>query len=397
MTVFNTLDLSGCSIGDAGIEALAIALKKHPLCVRHIDLSNNHITDEGAMALARALLENGQVETLDLSNNKDIGDRGAKELARAVQEGCIQNMILRSCHLHADGIACFGQALKNLATKQKSLETEDASIKHLSIDLSGNPLGILRKKPKSGNKYSASALKSKATETTAAYMNMIGKTFQKGLKDLGLAENDNGFDTLESDDEESDEESKAKDDDSKNKCGALAFAESFIDDGEEEGEEDTQSTKSITKDKKNPLQISLGLRHCTLDTRAAEALAAVLQESRHKYPDVKLTMDLRMNDVLEEDTIAALRGDDGYESQIDDMAEQYLDAMEVIKQAQERAKEAARIARERARVAAEYEAAWDAPVAMRARDDDGDDRWDYEEEAWDSDADYDVPGEDDEW
>jgi hypothetical protein len=390
ISILDILDLSGCSIGDAGVEALAIALKSHPMCVRHIDLSNNDISDEGAMALARALLENGQVETLDLSHNKDIGDRAAKELAEAVQGGCIRNMILRSCQLHADGVAYFGQALKNLATKKTS--RKGLSKTHFSIDLSGNPLGILRKKPKSRNKYSASALKTKATETTAAYMNMIGKTFQKGLKDLGLAENGNGFETLESDDEESDGESKNKDDESRNKCGALAFAETFVEDDEEQDEEISKPTKT-TDATKNLLSVNLGLRHCTFDTRAAEALAAVLQESRQKYPHMKLTLDLRMNGVLEEDTIAALRGDDGYEDQIEEMAEKYLDAMAVIKEAQERATVAARIARERARAEDEYESSWGSPVAMRARDNDS--KWEYDKEEWDSDADYDVPGEDD--
>jgi hypothetical protein len=121
LTILETLDLSGCSITDVGAEALAIGLERHPLNIRHLDLSNIHITDDGAASMARALLvktksgdKYGKFETWDLSHNKDTGDRGAAELASTFQEGCIQKMILRSCHLHADGASSFGTALKTL-------------------------------------------------------------------------------------------------------------------------------------------------------------------------------------------------------------------------------------------------------------------------------------------
>jgi Leucine Rich repeat len=392
LTVLDTLDLSACSITDAGVEALAVALEKHPLCVRYLDLSNNDISDEGAASLARALLVKngdrrcGKVLTLNLSNNKRIGDRGAKELSEAFQEGCIENMILRSCHLHADGAACFGKAMRALATRRQQ------QTRNLSIDLSGNPLGILRKKAKSGNKYSASALKSKATETTAAYMNLIGKTVQKGLKDLGLAESGNGLDTLESDDEEEERMGKNndEDDDSKNKCGGLSLAEAFIVDDEEEDEENLEDTDGPTCLGKL-LIIQLGLRHCSLDTRAAEALAAVLQESRKKGLSMNLTFDMRMNDVLEEDIVAALHGESEFEDKISEMAENYLDAVEVIREAQQRALEAARIARARARAETERDEAWGTPVGVRASGDGWDD---YDGDEWESDAHYDPPGED---
>ena len=401
-TIFNTLNLSGCSIGDVGAEAIAIALERNPFCIKHLDLSNNNISDEGAIAIARALMTNdnkgvcGKIETLDLSNNSGIGDRGAKELAQAFEEGCIQNIILRSCHLHADGAACFGKALKAIVVQNCLNVTFDMPTRHLLIDLSGNPLGLLRKKPKSKGKYSAGALTSKATATTAAYFNLIGKTVQKGLKDFGLAENGYG-DTLESDDEEEEKMGKNDDDDeeSKAKCGALSFAEAFVDD-------DSRGTEELTKveqsDRKS-LYVRLGLRHCSFDTRAAEALAAVLQESRQRYPSLQLKLDLFMNDVLEDDTIAALSGAAGYDDQILEMAENYLDAMEAIREAEELARKAAKAARARAKAEAELQSAWGTPAAMRTS---YDGRWDEEEEEeveeeeeWDSDADYDVPGEDD--
>ncbi|KAG7349264.1 leucine rich repeat LRR-containing protein [Nitzschia inconspicua] len=395
-TVLETLDLSACSISDAGAEALAVALKRHPLCVKHLDLSNNFITDEGAASLARALLEKnsdnipGKLTTLNLSNNKGIGDRGAKELSRAFQEGCVESMILRSCHLHADGAGYFGKAIRNLAN-----QNGEERIRRLAIDLSGNPLGILRKKSKPGNKYSASALKTKATETTTAYMNFIGKTVQKGLKDLGLGEGSNGIDTLESDDEEEERMGKAdeEDNDSKNKCGGIALAEAFITEGDQEMEDSQMKNNPANADKS--LHIQLGLRHCCLDTRAAEALAAVLQESRRSCLSFNLTFDMRMNEVLEEDIVSALHGEAGFDDKISEMAENYLDAVEVIRETQERALVAARIARARAKAAAAIDDAWGSPVGLHAVDDGLED---YDKE-WDSDADYDPPGgdEDDYW
>jgi hypothetical protein len=60
-------------------------------------------------------------------------------------------------------------------------------------------------------------------------MNLIGKTVQKGLEDLGIAD---AADTLESNDEEEADMNGEEDDDSqdpsKAKCGALAFAGAFI-------------------------------------------------------------------------------------------------------------------------------------------------------------------------
>jgi hypothetical protein len=56
-------------------------------------------------------------------------------------------------------------------------------------------------------------------------MNLIGKTVQKGLKDLGLADGGNGLDTLESDDDEEERMGKNGDenDDSKNKWGGISL------------------------------------------------------------------------------------------------------------------------------------------------------------------------------
>ena len=402
IVIFERLDLSGCKIGDVGAEALAIALENHPLCVKYLDLSNNQISDEGAQRIARSLggvIDNtddrhgrprsdpGFVETLDLSNNNDLSDRGAKELARAFQEDGISNLILRSCNIKADGAAYLGNALRILASQANSVSSssspsvaaaaaaERTTSRRRSIDLSGNPLGILTKKKSSGNKYSAKALRSKATATTSAYMNIIGKKIR------GLSENINGegLDTLESDDEEEDRMGDDDDDDSKIKCGALSFAEAFIDDDEDRAEESGVDSENNDN---NLDHFVLGLRHCSFETRAAEALAAVLQESRQKYPRIKLTMDMTMNNVLEEDIIDALNGGSGYNDQLSDMADSYLDALEILREARERALKATRMAAARARADAERESDWGSPPPdsrRHSRDDEvyrDDDEWD---------------------
>jgi hypothetical protein len=365
--VFDVLDLSGCDVGDTGVEALAIALNMHP--VRHLDLSNNQITDEGAVVLGQALenMESGKQLSLDLSHNKDIGDAGAKAIAGAMEKGVLCNVIMRSCHIKADGAACFARALRQVG-QSKGIKPP------LRVDLSGNPLGILRKKSKSGGgKYSATALKSKATATTAAYVNLIGKTVFKGLKDLGIADTP---DTLESDDEEDAKmngEDEDDDDPSKITCGALAFASAFIED-EDEDQMDSVETET---NKSEPCIIDFGLRQCSFDTKATEALAAVRQEAKNRY-SMDLVMDVRMNNVLEDEMIASLRGDPDYESKLAEMAERHMEDMEVLRAARQRSLGAARAAAARMREERSMEASWDAPAG-------------FDSEAWDSDADYDDP------
>lgn len=275
--------------------------------------------------------------------------------------------------------------------------------------MSGNPLGVLSKKKKSGSKYSATALRSKATDTTKAYMNIIGKSFQKGLSSINSLSNGDYAepDTLESDDEEDERmgANEEDDDDSRKKCGALSLALAFIEGGNER--DVTKDTKSTSETGKGDTitYVELALRHCSFDTKAAEALAAVLQNSRQMYPTMKLTMDMTMNDVLEEDIIDALHGEEGYDDQLADMAEVYLDALEVMREARERALKAAKMAAARAKARADRESAWDTPPPGSRYDDDSEGGWsdDTEEEHWGHpiDDDYDRIREedysDDEW
>ncbi|KAL3941680.1 MAG: hypothetical protein SGBAC_003993 [Bacillariaceae sp.] len=376
VVVFDVLNLSACGIGDTGAEALAIALEDHPSSVKHLILSNNHITDEGAAILGRALTaskdKSGRLESLDLSHNKAIGDAGAKELAQTIEHDSVGKLILRSCHIRADGISSFASVLKNVS-KRKTDQP-----KKVEIDLSGNPIGILRKNKKSGG-YSASALKSKATATTAAYMNIIGKRVQKGLKEFGLSETQS---TLESDDEEEmgmdNDNTFGGSEQQETKCGALALADAFID--EDDGEQ-SEADESSAK-KTQVYTIVLGLRHCALDTRAAEALAAVIHEGKEKM-GLNIQADVRMNNVLEDDMVVALRGDKELESDLVEMAETHLEALEQIREARRRAVEAVKAAADRMRAEAELEGAWGSAMDM------GDGYGAYDYDPWDSDADYD--------
>eukprot|EP00980_Cylindrotheca_fusiformis_P002708 scaffold627_cov125-Cylindrotheca_fusiformis.AAC.25 len=369
--VFDVLNLAGCGIGDTGAEALAIVLEEHPMCIRHLDLSSNQISDEGAAALGHALSSGkpGRLECLNLSNNKDIGDSGALALASALESGTVQNIILRSCHVRADGLSSFAKALK--AVGKSDIERP----KTINIDLSGNPFGILRKKVKS-NGYSATALRSKASATTAAYMNLIGKRVQRGLKEIGFTESQS---TLESDDEEEGKMSGDETGTGEPKemiCGALAFADAFL--GNKKN--DVDGAAGDSPENESRYEVELGLRHCAFDTRAAEALAAIAHEARLNM-GLKVRVDVQMNDVLEEEMVSALGGDENYHETLVEMAERHMEAMEALRIARQRAFEAAKAAAKRMKAEAEMEGAWGRPVAMP--------EYDEYDEKWDSDGDYD--------
>jgi len=384
-TLFDTLDLSGCGITDAGAQALALALEDvsadQCLAIRHLDLSNNQITEEGATALARALLlaapssscpENVIVQSLDLSNNP-IGDRGALHLAAVMEQGRLPTLTARSCHIHANGAAAFGKALRALVaataktTSQNGTTATATRPTTIGLDLSGNPLGMLRgksKRPGEGGKYSASRLKSTATATAASYMNRI----KKGLKDVGVSDLISGKGAADSDDEEqlpgeedeSDTESSGSGKDaSKKTCGVKTFVNAFLQENDDDVDHDDDQSSDIQATDRNQkgddVVINLGLRHCFLDHGAADALAAIQIEAaraeRNKgQRKSRVVLDVSLNPVLEEDMVAALhldvskkskkRADAYYMDQRVEMAERYIDMLQAIRESKRRAAEA---------------------------------------------------------
>jgi hypothetical protein len=369
--IFESLDLSACGIGDAGAEALALAIEdSSDCCIRHLNLSNNRITDQGAGALGRALTSGVQVGGgprlyhLDLSNNKDIGDRGVAAIANAVEKGKLPSVSLRSCHIHADGATFFGKALRSLSLNKKSVDHR------VNIDLSGNPLGVLRGKSKTdGGKYSASRLKSKATATAASYMNL----FKKSVSPLLSGQ------SAESDDEEEKQAGGSGDpgdddlDPSLARCGAKALANGFLEEEGTEGrEKDTEESASRQSD-----HFHIALRRCFFDHGAADALAAILVASKEDL-GIDLTIDVDLNPVLEEEMLSALHGDTGHEDLLREMAERHMDAVEALRESRARAAAASKAAAARMKAESRYEAAWDAPGDFE----------DEQDEEWDSDAGY---------
>ena len=360
--VLNELDLSSCNVGDAGAEALALALEG----VRVLDLSNNKISDDGAASIGRALVESDCVSgCIDLSNNHDIGDGGATDLAAAIGHNTIRNLSLRSCQVHADGAKAFGESLVALSRLK-----EGDSIT-LDIDLSGNPLGVLRgKKKKEGGKYSASNLKSKASATTASYMNFIGKKIRTGLKEAGLDMGTNGV-SVDSDDDEdditTDSQGDTHPDASKARCGAKAFSSAIVVIEHEEG----------TDVKECKVKCNLAVRHCFLDRGGADALAATIVQAKQRY-NVDLVIDANMNPVLEEDMIEALSGENP--DTLEEMAERHMRILETLRVAEQRAAEASALAASRQRDEEEWESDYGGLDL---------DRYVVDEDDYDSDARYD--------
>jgi hypothetical protein len=365
--VLATLDLSACGVGNVGAEALALALEgthERGCSIGELDLSNNRVSDLGTAAIARTLFANSaDTETLsrlNLSYNKDIGDRGATELA-AAWGARLPHLELRSCNVYAEGATAFGAACRNLIKEDNQ---------NVYLDLSGNPLGVLRGKSKSdGGKYSASKLKSKASATATSYMNSGLGFLKKSLKEVGVT-SVLGSDISESDDDEdkASENFVGDSNEFKAPCGAKAMANAFIKVGSD--------MPPILNDKHGKIKVSLGLRHCFFDHGAADALAAMLVAS--KRSEIEISIDASLNHILEESMIAALHSSAQDNSLLNEMADRHMDVLDAIKEARERAAEAATSIRARS-----------ATLHSDAFDNDWGDLPDAamtDDEAWDSNA-----------
>jgi len=178
-------------------------------------------------------------------------------------------------------------------------------------------------------------------------------------------------------------------DSSKKRCGFKALANAFIgeDDGDDVPEKATGSFEKKT--------IHLGLRRTLCDTAGADALAAMLVAAKDDMGgSSEIELELALNPVIEDETIAALHGEDEY--RLRDMAERYMEAMEVIRRAQQRAAEAARMMAARREAETAFDQKWDAPPESFGAEGADDEDEPYEEE-WDSDADYENEEEDDDY
>ena len=325
LCVLERLDLSACGVGDVGAEALALAVEDG-IGATILDLSNNQLTDQGVTAVARAIAiaQGPTVRVLDLSNNQ-VGEAACTALIVAMAKGRLEKVKLCSCHIHADVAEVIGKGLRAIMLQKPGSEFE--------IDLSGNPLGVLRgKNKKDGGKYSASRLKSTATATAASYINLL----KRGLKDVGV-DSMLGVTSQDSDDEDENlsglpktQEDSDSSEFTKKRCGAKSLVNAFLRDFTEKRE-----TGSVS----NPLGIKLGLRSCFFDHEAADALAAMIVEAKDRYGTI-VSLDVKMNPVLEEEMVKTLHGDSVDDDRLREMAERHLDVLEAIQEAEDRAAEA---------------------------------------------------------
>jgi len=331
--LLEVLDLNNCAISDAGCEALAMAIRDNPGCVNTLNLSNNRITDDGAVSLGLAVSPNALLN-IDLSNNKGVTDRGVSTLAAGMERGAIRSLVVRSCSIQADGAGALGKAICTLASS-KNTDNGDGEY---CIDLSGNMLGTVQVKKHKG---SAGLLKSKASATVEAGMGFLGKKLRGSLKEAGFG----SFVTVESDDDEEellgDEGGDVHGVVAGGECGARAFSDAIIDDDGDasSGPKRTSQTERI--------RCAIGMRHCFLDERAADALAAAIVHARDKY-DIDMSVDSRLNGALDDDVIAALKEKKDEELLLG-MARRYFDIREALRIARQRAREAAEAASARAR------------------------------------------------
>jgi Leucine Rich repeat len=322
--ILHTLDLSGCDIGDIGVEALALAFEDAvaPVMIRRLLLCHNRITDQGALAMGRVLHRNvdGSEFHIDLSNNPSITDRGITNLLSAVEKRCISSLILRSCSIHADGAELVGKTLRSIALSSHSND------RTVEIDLSGNPLGILRGKTDKGNIYSAGAIKSKASATATAYVTQGLSFLKKGLGSVGVTLSPESED--EDDEKQQTSDNVDESDKGKNmRCGFKSLANAFI-----SYEQDTHTEDTEVRSVKTVL---LGLRRTFCDTAGADALAAIIMATREQYQGLSLKLELELNPVVEDEMVNALYGQD--DEMLQEMADRHNEAMEILRLAQERA------------------------------------------------------------
>lgn len=381
--ILDTLDLSSCHISDIGIQAMAMAFEEFFLSsdqcpIRELYLTNNHITDQGVMSFGKVLSQQQQKSSsflLDLSGNVDITDRSINSLfgSSGVLSSFLVNgwsIILRSCYISADGTESLGKALRQylISLSGDNVDSNNNNLPHrIHIDLSGNPLGILRgKKHQKGNtknrSSSSSSFTKKATATATSYMN-TGMTF---LKKAGIT-----FPTtIESDDEaEEDEEEKAQkqgseeDDDydpSRGRCGLKALSNAFTNIMSNDHNIDTDtfrykketSTSSSLRQQHKTVIIKLGLRHIFCDIAGADALAYMITYAKDIYPYVQFEIDLDLNPILEDDMVKALLGAHQVKDSLDsniisEMSQRHYHAMQILKETRQRTMEANRIAKAR--------------------------------------------------
>ena len=272
--VLEEIDLSSCNVGDAGAEAVALAIVSNPGCLKQLDLSNNKITDAGATALGRAFVDarrgSGVVfDKIILDNNEGICDGGAAALAEALGCGAVKSVSLRSCSIRAQGAAAFGRALVRLVNHEGS--------GLFCLDISGNHFGHRKIAKKKGT---ANLIRDRASTN----IKFIGKTLKGAAKRFG---SETIGITADSDDDEEvmggliDDDAREIDGEKVEACGGHAFAGEII--------MNDHPTKKIHS--ASSLKISVSMRQCLLDNGAIDALSASIIAAKN----CELSIDVSMN------------------------------------------------------------------------------------------------------
>eukprot|EP00946_MAST-07B_sp_MAST-7B-sp1_P005004 g5004.t1 len=119
------LQLDGNHIGDAGCQALAVALREKTLALRTLKLDRqkkSRITVAGVGAIAESLsCDSCSLENLSFSGNKSVGCECGKRLARAILsrqggEGAVSELYLSGTGVSDDGAQSLALALPFLST-----------------------------------------------------------------------------------------------------------------------------------------------------------------------------------------------------------------------------------------------------------------------------------------
>lgn len=101
-----SLSLVGCNVGGMGIRSLAIMLEFNQ-CLKELDLRDNQIDDAAAMRLARALVFNRTLRRLNLEGN-DINALGVVDLVGALaKNNTLEELLLGYVEVN-DDMECYG-------------------------------------------------------------------------------------------------------------------------------------------------------------------------------------------------------------------------------------------------------------------------------------------------
>lgn len=391
--ILQVLDLSSCNIGDAGIEALALALSDGNYIVEHLDLSNNDVSDHGAALIANALLKttrrgrksrrmednvegNTGLCSLCLDNNPKIGDSGATALAACIAVGSLKKLSLRSCSIQAQGVTAFSKALIELSSTPSPMLLDGS----IHLDFSGNKFGIF--KPHRKKKTATSSISDFAA-TRAAYFSQKLTSTLAGVRRSGTVFLGDG--STDSDAEE-DNDMVSMTDMGKNMnarirstsspCGARSFADPFV------------TNASTTSVPRFPTPCFIGMRHCALDHGAIDALAAAVLHAKEYYR-LNLSVDISLNSHLADDWRTESLDDNN--PKLSEMAMRYTNAMKAMKISQERAKALERASADRQRA----EAVFDNVLSSIHEDENNynEEEIEWDENSWEEEV---APDEDDE-